>query len=323
VDDAGLVESLIYVEGRDPQPVQTTVDPAAQQAAHAALEGVPQPAAVVGIDVASGEIRAAAFAPADGLDRALAVAYPPGSTFKIVTAAAALADGLAPEAPVDCPPTVTIGGRTLGNAGGYGPGAITFSEAFARSCNTAFARIAADRDDGELDAMAELFGFNAAYDPGLAAFGGSFPAPADLTERAAAAIGQARVESSTMHMASVAAAVASGTWRAPLLVRTGEPVEQRALPPEILEPLREMMRRVVAEGTGAAAALPGEPVAGKTGSAEFGTGPGPLPTHAWFAGYRGGMAVAVLVEGGGGGGAVAAPIAARFLAAMPAPEPAG
>jgi cell division protein FtsI/penicillin-binding protein 2 len=54
------------------------------------------------------------------------------------------------------------------------------------------------------------------------------------------------------------------------------------------------------------------PVYGKTGTAEFGTA-NPPTTHAWFIGYRGDVAFAVLVEGGGVGGQVAAPLAAKFL----------
>jgi cell division protein FtsI/penicillin-binding protein 2 len=71
------------------------------------------------------------------------------------------------------------------------------------------------------------------------------------------------------------------------------------------------MRQVVTEGTAAPAHLPAA-VGGKTGTAEFGTGD-PLPTHAWFIGFRGDLAFAVVVEDGGVGGEVAAPVAARFL----------
>jgi cell division protein FtsI/penicillin-binding protein 2 len=76
------------------------------------------------------------------------------------------------------------------------------------------------------------------------------------------------------------------------------------------------MRGVVTSGTGSAlASLPGEPI-GKSGTAEFGGGD-PPPTHAWFIAARGDLAVAVLVERGRSGSGVAAPIAARFLAAAP------
>jgi cell division protein FtsI/penicillin-binding protein 2 len=77
------------------------------------------------------------------------------------------------------------------------------------------------------------------------------------------------------------------------------------------------MRGVVTSGTGTKANVPGPPVAGKTGTAEFGRDV-PPKTHAWFIGFRGNLAFAVLVEGGGFGGDVAAPAAARFLAALPA-----
>jgi cell division protein FtsI/penicillin-binding protein 2 len=75
------------------------------------------------------------------------------------------------------------------------------------------------------------------------------------------------------------------------------------------------MRSVVTDGTAAAlVGVPGE-VAAKTGTAEFGGGNRP-PTHAWLIGYRGDLALAVLVERGRSGGSVAAPIAARFFRAL-------
>ena len=76
------------------------------------------------------------------------------------------------------------------------------------------------------------------------------------------------------------------------------------------------MAKVVASGTAAGRGLP-PGTFGKTGTAEFGTAE-PLQTHAWFVGYRGDIAFAVLVVGGGVGGRVAAPLAASFLNALPA-----
>ena len=67
-------------------------------------------------------------------------------------------------------------------------------------------------------------------------------------------------------------------------------------------------------GTADGAGLP-PGVFGKTGTAEFGSA-NPPQTHAWFIGYRGNLAFAVIVEGGGVGGQVAAPLAAKFLDAL-------
>ena len=89
-------------------------------------------------------------------------------------------------------------------------------------------------------------------------------------EKAAAAIGQARVEVSPLHMASIAAAVASGSWNAPRLLRDTPPAEPVGIDEEVATALQSMMRAVVAGGTGTAADVDGEPVHGKTGSAEFG-----------------------------------------------------
>jgi cell division protein FtsI/penicillin-binding protein 2 len=75
------------------------------------------------------------------------------------------------------------------------------------------------------------------------------------------------------------------------------------------------MRLVVTSGTGTALSGLSGFVGGKSGTAEYGGGD-PPPTHAWFVATRGDLAIAVLVEGGESGGRVAAPVAARFFAAL-------
>jgi cell division protein FtsI/penicillin-binding protein 2 len=130
-------------------------------------------------------------------------------------------------------------------------------------------------------------------------------------------IGQDRIVASPLAMAGVAAAVADGRWRAPRLLHGDPAATGPALPQSELTTLRTLMRSVVTSGTGTAlASVPGE-VAGKTGTAEFGSG-NPPATHAWFIAYRGDLALAVLVDKGASGGAVAAPFAARFFAAYDA-----
>jgi cell division protein FtsI/penicillin-binding protein 2 len=185
-------------------------------------------------------------------------------------------------------------------------------------------------DGDQLAAAAARFGFGLDPSVGIPAVTSRVPPPSDTADLASEAFGQGRVTASPLQMATVAATVAAGRWHHPTLV-TGEAPEPGVpdesgsndsggsapakspdpLDPKVAGTLRTLMRQVVTQGTAADAGLP-DTVAGKTGTAEFGTGD-PLPTHAWFIGFRGDLAFAVLVEDGGVGGRVAAPAAARFL----------
>jgi cell division protein FtsI/penicillin-binding protein 2 len=80
--------------------------------------------------------------------------------------------------------------------------------------------------------------------------------------------------------------------------------------------LQDLTAAVVDRGTGQVLkGTPGGPVHGKTGTAEFGTR-NPPQTHAWFVGYQGDIAFAVLVEEGKSGGTVAAPLVKKFLTSL-------
>ena len=311
-----VVQVLHRFPGAPPEPVRLTLDRGVQQAAEQALSEVREPSALVALDVGTGEVRAVVSRPVSEFNRGLAGQYPPGSTFKVVTTAALLAAGVRPTDTVPCPPEASVGGRTFVNfeSGALGP--VPFSTAFAQSCNTAFVSLSPRVSGQALADAAASFGFGRSYEVGLPVGGGRFPAPEDEVEQAAASIGQGRVVASPVHLATVAAAVASGTWRPPRLQAGGAAPEGAALDPTVTATLRQLMTAVVREGTGTAAARPGQEIAGKTGTAEFGAGD-PPPTHAWFIGFRGPLAFAVLVEGGSAGGRVAAPVAGRFLDALP------
>lgn len=318
VDAAGAtVEVLQAFPGTPPKPLKTTIDPVTQAAAQAALAGVAQPAAVVAMD-GSGAIRAVVSTPIDQADRALTGQYPPGSTFKVVTTDALLTAGMKPTDTLQCDPDVSVDGRKFQNFEAESFGPITLTEAFAKSCNTAFINGASQLDAARIRTAAGTFGFGAEYDIGVDAAGATIGDPRTPVDLAATVIGQGEVLASPMHMASVAAAVMSGSWDQPVLLPEEHPVTapQSPLDPAVQAALTDAMKQVVTNGTGTAAKVVNQIIAGKTGTAEFGSGD-PPPTHAWFVGFRGDLAVAVLVEGGGVGGQVAAPVAARFFAAAP------
>jgi cell division protein FtsI/penicillin-binding protein 2 len=316
-NDGKVARQLVAFPGTPPQAVRTTLDLATQQRAEAAL-GTTAPAALVAVRPSDGAIRAVVSTPAsEEFDRALDGSYPPGSTFKVVTSTALLRNGVTLTTAATCPATITVNGRSFRNFEGETEPSLTFLRAFAISCNTAFIGLAQRLPSDAIATATRAFGFAAPLHLGIASQAGSFPEPRDETERAAAAIGQGRVTASPVAMAGVAATVAAGQWHAPRLVadpRPDPPAPAEPLEPAVTDALRAAMAQVVIDGSGTAAAVPGQQVSGKTGTAEFGTDT-PPKTHAWFIGFRGDLAFAVLVEGGGVGGRVAAPIAHTFLAA--------
>jgi cell division protein FtsI/penicillin-binding protein 2 len=310
------VATLLSQPGRKGRELRTTIDRAVQQAAETALGASKAKSAVVAVQPSTGDVLAVANRPTESAyDRAIDGRYAPGSTFKVVTTAALLRDGLKTTDTVACPKTITVGGKAFKNFEGEAVGTVPFARDFAQSCNTAFVSLSKRLAPDALTRTARDFG--------LGRTGASqVPPGRDAVERAASMIGQDRIVASPLAMAGVAATVADGRWRAPRLVATDKRQSGPALDEGELSTLRTLMRSVVTSGTGTAlAAVPGE-VAGKTGTAEYGSGD-PPPTHAWFIAFRGDLAVAVLVEKGRSGGSVAAPIAARFFQALAAVPPTG
>jgi peptidoglycan glycosyltransferase len=142
------------------------------------------------------------------------------------------------------------------------------------------------------------------------------------------AIGQDKLLVTPLQMASVAQTIANGGVRMePYLVQKGydadgrttidhSPKEAaRVISAQTAAQLTEMMKQVVREGTGTAAALTGVDVAGKTGTAELNNNG---LNDLWFIGFAGRHAVAAVVERsqGGTGGPVVGPIVKQVLGAL-------
>jgi hypothetical protein len=309
----GTAHTFPATKGR---PVRTSIQMSIQMAAsHAvATASTKKPVDMVVIQPSTGKVLAVVERPGSW-DRAIEGTFPPGSTFKVVTASGLAKTGLTPSSQVQCPSTVNIGGRTFHNDRNEHLGTTSLLNAFAISCNTTFAQLATNRLSGaSLAAIARTYGFNARPALGIRAALGQFTKPSSPTDLAADAFGQGKDLVSPLSQATVVAAVASGTWRPPLLVTSPQPKQTarpHAISPAILATLRPMMHAVVTIGTAADVGFPPD-VYGKTGTAEYGTGKH-LKSHGWFIGYRGDLAFAVLVEGGGFGASSAGPIANAFL----------
>jgi len=299
--------------------LEITLLPSLQRLAERTLSKTKPGSAIVAIRPSTGAILAAANgAGTNGQSVATVGHLAPGSTFKVVTALALLRAGLKPTSTVSCPQSVTVTGKRFRNYSDYPSdqrGQITFRTALAQSCNTAFIGQRSKLSENQLADAAASLGIGVDYDVGFSSFFGSVPSGETETGRAAAMIGQGKVEASPMVMASVAASVAGGKTVLPHLINGQEP-ESKAMPLEAAEAaeLRSMMRSVVTDGTGRVLlSQDGPPIIAKTGTAEYGTSK-PLKTHAWMIAAQGDLAVAVFVNDGESGSKTAGPPLAKFLA---------
>jgi penicillin-binding protein A len=274
------------------------------------------------------------------LNKAVQQGYPPGSTFKVVTLTAALESGLyTPQSRFNDTGTVIASGHPLHNFNGerFGPHDLTF--ALTHSINTTFATIGMALGAQKLGATMQAFGFGRAPSVDLPA-GMVIPSGRKTTaqhilpsnqageDTARIAIGQEQLSVTPLQNAMIAAGIANnGTIMTPYLVQrvadtggsvlmTHHPsVFSKATTPQVAAEVTAMMRNVVKEGTGTAAALSGLDVAGKTGTAETGVAG---VNDAWFIGFAPSnaarVAVAVVIEHTASqGGVVAAPIARAVM----------
>ena len=258
-------------------------------------------------------------------DRGLTGQYAPGSVFKIASGLALSEAGISPGDDIDCPKTVTVGGKEFKNAEDEVLGDISFAKNFAQSCNTAFVSSGEEVTGDEVADAAAQLGMTGAL--GIGAKMASVPAADDEVTHAAQMIGQGKVQASPLAVATMAASVQAGETVTPRLV-LGDALEDSgadasddaagddeapALDEDAAQEISDMMRRAVTEGTATKLKdVPGDPVHGKTGTAEYGDEIPPR-THSWFAGFQGDLAVSVLVEDGGFGAEAAVPVAKEFF----------
>ena len=327
-DDSGKTKltSLHSFEQKDGEDVETTLDAEIQNAADEAAAAAKNPAAVVAIRPSSGDVLAVANHDPDGAawDRGLTGQYAPGSVFKIASGLALSEAGISPGDDIDCPKTVTVGGKEFKNAEDEVLGDISFAKNFAQSCNTAFVSSGEEVTGDEVADAAAQLGMTGAL--GIGAKMASVPAADDEVTHAAQMIGQGKVQASPLAVATMAASVQAGETVTPRLV-LGDALGDSgadaagdddadaapALDEDAAQEISDMMGRAVTEGTATKLKdVPGDPVHGKTGTAEYGDETPPR-THSWFAGFQGDLAVAVLVEDGGFGAEAAVPVAEEFF----------
>jgi penicillin-binding protein A len=268
--------------------------------------------------------------------------YHPGSTFKLVMTAAALESGqYTPDSEFPNPATLTLPQSTsvINNSEGGSCGGgktATIATALRLSCNIPMAELGQALGYDAIEAQAAKFGFGQSISVPMKATPSVFPQTNSDAQLMLQSFGQGNDRVTPLQMAMVSAAVANGgTEMQPTLVDQviapdlsvikdfKASVFANPISAQTAATMNGMMVQDVANGAASNATISGVSVAGKTGTAENGTGE---PYTLWFTGFAPAdnpqVAIAVVVENGGGlgqtgfGNLVAAPIAKKVIEAV-------
>jgi cell division protein FtsI/penicillin-binding protein 2 len=306
--------------GSQGRAVRTSIDTHVQRAADEALAGLPGSAAIVAISPGTGNILAVAAhqGPHMPAISPLAGQYHPGQAFTIVSTAALLQlqNGFSVASHVPCKAEDTVGGhRFVNRPAETGLGASPrVSADFAHACGTALAGLSIQLNASDLANAAKGFGIGAPWRLDVPSFAGTIGRPVGYGQIADTSVGGGDVRVSPLDMALAAGLVRSGTWHSPALVT--RPSQDGLAPrhpfgPKVVSSLRALMRTAVTKGAGQAANVSGGAVYGQVGSSALGGTTKGLRS-AWFVGYQGKIAFAV-IEFTKSASTSAAPLAGSFL----------
>ena len=245
------------------------------------------------------------YSPEDWKNRAVSIVYEPGSTFKAVVAAAALQEGkVRPDERFMDKGYMDVSGRRIKNWSDESYGDISFIDIIKNSINTGFVQIGLRLGAAKLTSYVKAFGFG--QPTGIELPGeeqGLLFDPKEMrdSDTATMSIGQSIAVTPLQLVTALSAIANDGVLLKPRIVKeyrlndgtlaeTTDPVIVRqVITPETARTLTALLEKVVSEGGGKRAAVPGYRFGGKTGTAEKlnSNGQGYMAGHyiASFAGF--------------------------------------
>ena len=254
--------------------------------------------------------------------------YPPGSTFKIVTLYEYLKEHPNDYSSYtyDCTGRITVDGSSIECYHGSVHGHEDLLGSFADSCNTSFTNIGLSLDIPELSDTADrlLFGRVLPTDLSYSRSKFSLSSASDTKTVMQTSIGQGGTLVTPLHMALITQAVANDgvmmkaqeivrktNYQGAVIKEYGPEEYKRVMTETEARIMKEYMKEVCRTGTGKKLSSLSYTVAGKTGSAEFGSVKG--ASHSWFTGFSNpddpDIVVTVIMENGGSGSENAVPAA--------------
>ncbi|MBQ5745638.1 MAG: PASTA domain-containing protein, partial [Selenomonadales bacterium] len=343
---------------RDGKAIYLTIDSQIQCIAEAAMDEAmtvnkTNKGTIIVIDPKTGEILAMVSRPTfdpNKLDKlendrlivnGITHGYEPGSTFKAVVAAMAIEEKVvSPNEVFHDSGYIKVSGHTMKNWDGKGHGNVTFTDIIKNSLNTGFAQVGLRLGGDRLISYAKKFGFGQETNiemPGEER-GFLFRSARDMVDSdiATMSIGQSILVTPIQVLMAVSSLANEGVLLQPRIIREiknadGSVYEshkenivvRQTVSAETANTMKGLLEKVISEGGGSKAQIPGYRVAGKTGTAQK-VEKGVYKPGEYIASFVGfapvenpRLAVIVVIDTPSGnsyyGGQVAAPVAKKIL----------
>ena len=275
-------------------------------------------------------------------NRAANELYAPGSVFKVIMATAAIESGkYTKDSTFPNPRKFQLPGTDVfvqnsGEGKCGGKPTVSIADALRFSCNVPMAQLGIALGQETIRKQVELFGFGKKVTYPMTSTASIYPDNMDDAQVGLSSFGQYDVRTNPLQMAMVSASIANqGVLMKPNLVENvlssnlsvlAQPqpeIFSQPMSKETAQAVKEMMIGAVSRGVSGNARIQGVEVAGKTGTAQNGTGE---PYTLWFTGFAPAsnpqVAVAVVIADGGGigqggvGNSLAAPVAKKVMEAV-------
>ncbi len=206
-------------------------------------------------------------------NRSVQGVYELGSTFKIFAAAQAIDLGLVnANTMIDTAGPMKVGGFKIGEFNNKNYGVLSVADIIVHSSNRGTGRMALQIGAARQQEFLKSLGFfDATMFEIVEASGGKPLVPKRWTELSTVTISYGHgLSSSPMHLAAAYAAIANGGFKVEptLLKQTGPKLGPRVMSEGAAADARQMLRKVVSDGTASFAEVPGYFIGGKTGTAD-------------------------------------------------------
>ncbi len=223
--------------------------------------------------------------------------------------------------------------KTLSDYGNNSHGSLTLEQAYAKSCNKVFAKLAMEIGSKKLYRTAKSLGFETDFMfNDIIIYSSKYEVPTRDYDLAWSGVGQYKDIVTPMHMCMLISAIANnGVLVEPMLLKcvtdsndgtviyTPQPKVNNKyfdIKSEYAEYVKKCMFAAVDYGTAKGVSIDGYKICGKTGTAEVSQQENIKP-HSWFTGYvddeNNPYAICVVIENAGSGSSVAVPIARKLL----------